>query len=467
MDGLECSEVEFHTLETGGRIDAELYQKKYTVLNHFSKMCMCTTLGNECEVISKGIFNISASSYTDKGVPFVRISNIDGMFISQDEIVCIPEEENTKHKKTQLTRGDIILSKTGSPAAAYVDMLKCNVSQDTIAIKLNHNAKILPEYTVSYLNSVYGIAQMKKRFTGNIQMHLNLKDCKNKVIIPVLSMPFQQRIKSFFEKALLNHRASEESFAACEDMLNSSIGFSKNDVIGNNNTKKFLSESFNTTGRLDAEFYASKYDRFYSLLQSHCDDIKTIKDLSLLNSRGCQPYYDPNGIVSVINSRHILENTLDYEKFEKTSIKEWNNHPLARIEYNDILIYTTGANIGRTAIYLQGAKAMASNHVNILRVNYKYPIYIAVVLNSFIGRMQTERTSGGSAQQELYPAQISEFWIPFVDEKVQIEISERYKNALNQQKISSKSLKIAIRAIEIAIEQDETAAIDYINENKN
>ena len=42
------------------------------------------------------------------------------------------------------------------------------------------------------------------------------------------------------------------------------------------------------------------------------------------------------------------------------------------------------ANIGRTAIYRRTEPALASNHVNILRVKYNHPQYIAFVLNSMV-----------------------------------------------------------------------------------
>ena len=58
------------------------------------------------------------------------------MFISTEDIVLIPDSENDKHIDTELHEGDIILSKTGSPAASYVDIPQCNVSQDTVAISL-------------------------------------------------------------------------------------------------------------------------------------------------------------------------------------------------------------------------------------------------------------------------------------------------------------------------------------------
>ena len=464
MDGLECSEVSLSNLEAGYRFDSELYQKQYVVLNRFAETHECTTFNQEASLVSKGIFNISAACYAETGIPFVRISNIDKMLISQEDIVYIPEEEHVKHHKTQLVKGDIILSKTGGPAAAYVDMSECNVSQDTVAIKLKSTSKLLSEYTVAYLNCIYGIAQMQKRFTGNVQMHLNLDDCKNNVIIPVMSESFQKMISGVFHKGLQLRNNSDQAFAECEKLLVDTLGFSAEDVTGSNLTQKSFSTSFGKTGRLDAEYYSPKYDRLYSLIMSRSKEVKTIHDFAVFNSRGRQPEYDELGSLKVINSKHILESSLDYDGFEKTAADVWDKYPTSRVTYGDILTYTTGANIGRTAVYLSTEKAVASNHVNILRTNEPHPIYIAVVMNSFIGRLQTEKLCGGSAQQELYPTQIDEFIVPFVEEETQIKIANAYKEAVECSRQSQRYFGLATRTIELAIERGEDAALAWLKD---
>lgn len=119
-------------------------------------------------------------------------------------------------------------------------------------------------------------------------------------------------------------------------------------------------------------------------------------------------------------------------------------------------------NIGRTNIYQSGKKALASNHVNILRVKGEDPYYVAFVMNSFIGRMQTDKLSAGSAQAELYPKDIAQFLIPFVDKGTQLKIRERIIASLALKKQSTALLETAKRAVEIAIEQDEPAALAYI-----
>jgi hypothetical protein len=128
-------------------------------------------------------------------------------------------------------------------------------------------------------------------------------------------------------------------------------------------------------------------------------------------------------------------------------------------------VYTTGANIGRTNVYQSDKKALASNHVNILRVKDEDPYYVSFVMNSLIGRMQTDKLSAGSAQAELYPKDIAQFLIPFVDKETQLKIREKIISSLALKKRSATLLETAKRAVEIAIEQDENEGMAYIEAN--
>lgn len=168
-------------------------------------------------------------------------------------------------------------------------------------------------------------------------------------------------------------------------------------------------------------------------------------------------------LLKVINSQHILETHLDYDNFELTQAKFWEIEKESRVFKNDILIYTTGANIGRANVYLQEEKALASNHANILRVKDENPIYVGFVLDSIVGRMQTEKMKTGSAQAEIYPSAFNQFVIPFIDKKKQEQIAELYVQSYELIRKSKRLIAKAKQAVEIAIDQNEEKAILFLN----
>lgn len=464
LSGLEITELKLSELERGIRIDSELYQKKF--IHFFNKLqnLNVTTLDNEAQIIKKGIFDIKSNCYSDKGIPFVRISNLKNMLIETSDIVYIPESENEKNLDTFLKKDDLILSKTAYPAASLVNLDACNTSQDTVAIQLKSNSNLLSHFIVTYLNTSYGLGLMKRWFTGNIQMHLNLEDCKKNLLIPVFSIKFQKKIKELFEESANLKTESQTLYKQSETLLLRELGLDNWQPPKETAAVKSFSDSFGKSGRLDAEYYQPKYDEIENVVANKALYLKQISEIQIFNGRGLQPEYVENGGLNVINSRHISEQQLDYENFEKTDISYWISQKRARVFKNDILVYTTGANIGRTNVYLIEEKAIASNHVNIIRIKDENPGYVGFVLNSIIGRLQTEKFSAGSAQQELYPRDLENFFVPFVDKKIQAEITKKIQESFALRTESQRLLELAKKAVETAIEHGEEKAMKLIDE---
>ncbi len=97
-----------------------------------------------------------------------------------------------------------------------------------------------------------------------------------------------------------------------------------------------------------------------------------------------------------------------------------------------------------------------------LSIKNENPEYVGFVMNSIIGRLQTERLSAGSAQSELYPKDIDLFVIPFISKKKQDEIIESVAKSHEYKQQSKHLLECAKRAVEIAIEQNENNAITWL-----
>lgn len=83
-------------LDVSNRIDAELYNKTYIQFKEAIRNIPHTTLAKECSVVRKGVFDMKSSLYSDTGVPFVRISDLEDMSINLEGIVHIPIEEHLR-----------------------------------------------------------------------------------------------------------------------------------------------------------------------------------------------------------------------------------------------------------------------------------------------------------------------------------------------------------------------------------
>jgi hypothetical protein len=206
--------------------------------------------------------------------------------------------------------------------------------------------------------------------------------------------------------------------------------------------------------RLDANHFKPKFAHLLHHIIHEFDCIHVGTSV-FVNRRGVQPVYCSEGVINVVTSQHITSTHLDYDKFEKTTEIDFLKHPEAHIKQGDILTYTTGAYVGQTNVYLSAEPALASNHVNIIRLkdNDIDPVYVAFVMNSIVGKLQTEKHIRGSAQAELYPKDIAKFIIPVLPANVMSAISECVKESLIALRKSKDLLEQAKNEVESLIEQ--------------
>ena len=460
LKGLEITEIKLSEVKKVSgdlRIEAEHFQTKYFDLKKKLSRHNCVRLA---ELVSKPIQTGHTPSMKNErfyggNIKFIKTDNLRDNDIKFPFSHYLSELGNSEIRRTELQENDIITTIIGATydviarsCIIHKEILPANINQNIAHIRPN-TKKIIPEYLNMYLNSKYGKMYLEYLSRQMEQVNLNCEEVGN-VLVPLFSTDFQKKIESLVKSAHTKLSESKSLYAEAEDILLSELGLKdwqpKNEAVS---IKPF--SDFASSGRLDAEFYQSKYDEIEAKIKAV--PFKTIAELQVFNARGVQPDYISNGTVPVVNSKHILENGLDYDNFEKTTTVFLKQNGRATIKENDILIYTTGANIGRAQPYLISDLAVASNHVNILRLKEVNPIYAALVLNSKIGRLQTEKLCTGSAQAELYPSDIEKFLIPILPQEIQKQIAELIQTSFALRQESKQLLESAKLAVEAEIER--------------
>ena len=468
MEGLEISEVKFSYVKQSSevfRLDSFYYSKEFL----YDEYQIDNIRRKKLRDLSSSILSFGAYSlnnfveYRNSGVPFIRGVNLKNGILDFNDVIFIDEEAHKLLWKSEVSPQTILLSMSGTIGDVAIAMLDytypMNSNQDIAKIRFNDNINIY--YVYAFLLSKYGQNYLKREARGSVQQHVFLSQMEN-FIIPILSVSFQKQIEEVVLSAHSNLLKSNSFYSELQKLIMVEVGLTNWQPSNNLVNVKSLKESFLSSGRLDAEHYQVKYDELEEKIKNVPS--KTIAEIQLFNSRGVQPDYVEDGAVSVVNSKHILEDGLDYDNFESTTEIFLSSHERAQIGYGDILIYTTGANIGRTQVYLKHNHALASNHVNILRVKGVNPIYLALVLNSPIGRMQTEKFCTGSAQAEIYPSDIEKFVVPILDETTQESIAAKILECFAMKAESKRLLNVAKEAVEIAISDSEQKALQYIKE---
>lgn len=90
------------------------------------------------------------------------------------------------------------------------------------------------------------------------------------------------------------------------------------------------------------------------------------------------------------------------------------------------------------------------------------PYYLAVYLNSIIGKELMLRNGRGSVQQRLNQETLKEIVFPILPFDKQLSIAEKITASFTLRKQSKHLLECAKKAVEMAIEKDEETAMKWL-----
>ena len=307
-----------------------------------------------------------------------------------------------------------------------------------------------PYYLTAYFQTKWGRDQVWRHSRRTEQVNLNCREVE-RVLVPNPAGSLQEVIGNLVRDSFASGDRGLALHQKAQQLLESELGLGKltfKKPVGY--TARF--SELETSHRSDAQHYQP---HFRELIE-HISIFPSarVRDIRIYNRRGLQPVYMTNGPVDVVNSQHLGPKHIDYEGLEKTSKTAFAAVPEAHIQLGDLLIYTTGAYIGRTNVYLSDAPAMASNHVNILRLRPGIDAaYMALVFQSAVGQFQTQKHARGSAQAELYPTDIDRFVVPLLDADKQEGIGNLVRKSLAMQHESRKLLEQAKTRVEQLIKE--------------
>lgn len=466
MKGLDCSEILNSDLDSDDatrRIDSEFFSKRYLLNAQTIRGCGLKTT-KLCDLTTKidvGHVGSMVHAYSENGVPLLLTQNIGQFRVEYTDCVRITPEFHALLKKSQVFRGDCLIGRSGSIGnTAFVlkgDPQPLN-SADIIIVRAN-SSKITNGYLAGFLNSRLGVLQIERLTSGGVQGHINLKAMEH-LIIPLPSKVFQDTVNITVIRAMEIFRNAKESMEKAEQTLLRALSLENWQPPKPLTYTRRASDAF-AAGRLDADYFEPKYDTMIAQMET-VGECTTLESLLSVNRRGKQPKYAESGL-QVINSKHVLKNGVRLNADNALAV---TSDDALKIKTGDVLINGTGVGtIGRAAAYLHKQPALPDNHVTILRPRPGAidPVYLAVYLNSIAGQWQVEKyLRGSSGQIELYPVDIAQFKICLAPSTVQQEVHDLVVSAFSAQRKAHALLEAAKRAVEIAIEDSEAAAMAYL-----
>lgn len=382
-----------------------------------------------------------------------RIQNSENLFMFGDDLPAISPAQFEEYRRSEVCAGDIVIAIGGNIGPLGIicddDGNRININRHLARISPDPN-RIEPYYLLTYLASTTSQSLLTREIRGAVQAGINLADLKlQPVYLPDADK--QIEVANLVRSAEACVRSSKNFFAQGQELLESELSLNTLEFELPVGFAAFFSE-LELSHRSDAQHYLPRFAQLLSHLSKF--PTRRIREIRRLNRRGIQPVYVEDGTCAVVNSQHLGPKHIKYDELHRTSEYLFNKSPEAHIQKDDLLIYTTGAYIGRTNAYLDDTPAFASNHVNILRLSPDIDhAYMAMVFQSVIGRFQTQKHARGSAQAELYPTDIDKFVVPLLPTEKQQEIGNLVRESLKQQRESARLLEQAKTRVEQLIEE--------------
>lgn len=454
----------------GFRFDSEYFKKEYIeIYKNFYGSLRLRNVCSMTDLQSNGSFAQISNILNDnlpKTHPYIRSGNIGLMFIDKQNLEYISTRAHQKLLKTHTYLYDCLMARKGKIGGASIIMsneVGFNSNDNIVNIKVV-DKYINPFYFTMFLNSKFGLQQIARLATGNVQPWLSMQQIRNLCIIK-LAMPFQTKIENIVKTAHNKIQQGEFLYVQAEQLLLQELDLVNFEPSTANIAVKKLTESFRITGRFDAEYYQPKYEEILEKIKkTHYNVLGEIVIVKKSIEPGSNAYQD-SGIPFVRiadfskygishNNVHLNPNFLDAKKLDNLYPKK-----------NTILLSKDGT-VG-IAYHIKNEENIITSsallHLKI-KSSHVLPEYLALVLNSIIVKLQGDRDIGGSIIKHWIPSEIEKVLIPLIKVELQQQIESKVQESFALRKESKRLLDVAKQGVEMAIEQSEEVAIGWLNE---
>lgn len=443
------------------RIDAEFYRPEYTEIEKLLKTIKGVyPLRKYCHYIKKGIFDISPELYVNTGVPLLRTSEIKDALINFSTTVFLDEKTHIEHQKTELRKGDIVLTKIG----AYIGDVALlpnrydtyNFSQNVTGLKIKQN-QIKSSYLLAFLLSKYGNIQIQRVIMLSGQGKIELEDIRDLQVVEG-SVEFQGKIDLIVEQAQDFIQDSETYYHQAEVLLLSELG------LLDWRPKHALSfvRNYSETqqaGRFDAEYFYPKYDEIVKTIKNYKGGWDTLENQFKQNKQGFRKDDEKEYTYLEIGGINISSGEI---KVLKLLGKELPANAKIRLSKDDLVVSKVRTYRGAVAI-IERDNIIGSGAFTVLREAGEIKKETLFVLLKSLPYLEFSlKFNTGTSYPVIVDGDILNYPFPLVKSSIQSRICQKITESFRLRKQSKHLLECAKKAVEMAIEKNEKTATQWL-----
>ena len=438
------------------RCDAEYFGKAILAAIHQLKSVGAMPL--------EGLAQITDGIHTS--LPFTEYGNVKILsakhpkdnYIDIVQFETVTEEYHSKNPRTALRENDVIISTVGTIGNAAVvtaDILPANSDRHIGIIRLRDDAP--PSFFLStLLVGRYGRIQAVRETTGNVQPNLFISKI-GRLLIPRFSDTFEKEVADHVSYAYLQRKRAGEYLSQAEKKLLNALDLDAWIPPATLSYVRSSQDAF-AAGRLDAQFFAP---RVTGLLECLGRDGLRIRDVAPVR----RERFEPAGTGSF--------NYIEIGSLGADGTAAADEVPMAgapsratqHVHAGDVITSTVRPIRRLTALIApeQDGAVCSSGFVVLEPQKISGEVLLTYLRLPVVCELMDLHTSA-----TMYPA-ISEadllaLPIPEIPLAVQQRVQSAVRQSYEARRQANRFLEAAKRAVEIAIEDSEARALEYLSE---
>lgn len=458
MDGLDFQEIKKSELENEFTIGAEYYGKKYVEsISVVKRQKKTIPLGQMWILATDG--DHGSPDYQESGVLYLLSECVKEGYIEKAKCRYITEAKNRELKRSCLHPGDIVVTKTGVYFGKSAVIPESIPEANTIAHvgKITLKSQYNPYYVSTFLNCKYGYCQLRRRGIKATRPEIKLVEFPD-IVIPEFSDRLYSAVEASVRKAntLLELASGTMELSAKLIIDSLAVGSSHAERV----SKALVSfkNSFQLTGRLDAEYYQLKYKNYEAAVFGASNGYTFVKNEFVPVKKSCPRTLDNYNYVEIgdidVGTGSAFANTVATE--------ELPDNAKIMTQKGDLLVSTVRPNRGTVAI-LGNGDLLVSGAFTVLREDGDYPKEVLqVLLRTSMYRDWLLRFNVGTSYPVIKDEDVLNMPIPILGDDIKQDVVAKVNESASLRRQSKQLLEYAKQAVEMAIEQGEDIALAWL-----
>ena len=360
-----------------------------------------------------------------------------------------------------LEKGDVVVSMR-MPARNAVALLKTDGivgSRDLAVLRSN---RITPEYLFAFCKTDYFVNCLRRANKGSLSPAVSITDVLDTTLF-VPSGTFENLIAKTVRVSISEKERAQQMDTQAENILLAELRLTDWRPKSRLTFVKNFSD-MQCAGRIDSDYFQPRYESVINAIQKYPGGSATLGDLVTLK-RGVEVER-----LKTLEEGIPLVRVSDLSPYEVTEEKYISEECYADLkEYQpqkgDILLSTDGTPGIAYYLHSRQKRMIPSSGILILKSDTDTVgnESLTLILNSILTQEQVHRDVAGSSSICHWRSdQIAATLIPLLSREKQVEIEQRRSESFQLRHRSKKLLERAKKAVEIAIEQDERTASNWL-----